>query len=97
MVAHNVLNRQLLPLGEDFSQWRLQDAVQLINVLESRKEIDPARIGVMGNSGGGTMTAFLAAYDRRIAAATPGLTVVSMKPTIRTITMPVWGWYGMNR
>lgn len=71
VVAHNVLNRQLLPLGEDFSQWRLQDAVQLINVLESRKEIDPARIGVMGNSGGGTMTAFLAAYDRRIAAAAP--------------------------
>ena len=71
VVGHNVLNRQLLAVGEDFAQWRLNDAVQLVNFLESRKEIDPARIGVQGNSGGGTMTAFLAAYDRRIAAAAP--------------------------
>lgn len=71
VVGHNVLNRQLLAVGEDFAQWRLHDAVQLVNFLESRKEIDPARIGVQGNSGGGTMTAFLAAYDRRIAAAAP--------------------------
>ncbi|MBQ9087378.1 MAG: acetylxylan esterase [Lentisphaeria bacterium] len=69
--GHNVLNRQLLTLGENFSDWRLHDAVQLVNFLQTRKDIDHARIGVNGNSGGGTMTALLTAYDRRIAAAAP--------------------------
>ena len=69
--GNNLLNRQLLTLGDDFAQWRLHDAVQLINFLETRKDIDRKRIAVHGNSGGGTMTAFLAAYDRRIAFAAP--------------------------
>ena len=69
--GHNLLNRQLLTLGDDFARWRLHDAVQMINFLESRKDIDRDRIAVHGNSGGGTMTAFLAAYDRRVAFAAP--------------------------
>ncbi|MBR7108164.1 MAG: acetylxylan esterase [Lentisphaeria bacterium] len=69
--GHNILNRQLLTLGENFSDWRLHDAVQLVNFLQSRSDIDHARIGVNGNSGGGTMTALLSAYDRRIAASAP--------------------------
>lgn len=71
VLGHNALHRQLAALGDGFSQWRLHDAVQLINFLEKRNDIDPKRIGVMGNSGGGTMTAFLTAYDRRVAAASP--------------------------
>ena len=69
--GHNVLNRQLLTLGENFSDWRLHDAVQLVNFLHTRQDIDHTRIGVNGNSGGGTMTALLTACDRRIAAAAP--------------------------
>lgn len=40
-----------------------------IDYLEERQEVDPNRIGMMGLSGGGTMTAFTAAADSRIKAA----------------------------
>lgn len=40
-----------------------------IDYLETRTEVDPARIGMMGLSYGGTMTAFTAAIEPRIKAA----------------------------
>jgi hypothetical protein len=40
-----------------------------IDYLETRPEVDPGRIGMMGLSGGGTMTTFTAAADQRIKAA----------------------------
>jgi len=36
-----------------------------------RKEVDPARIGITGRSGGGTQRAYIAAFDERIYAAAP--------------------------
>ncbi len=40
-----------------------------IDYLETRPEVDPQRIGMMGLSQGGTMTTFTAALDSRIKAA----------------------------
>ncbi|NJD01967.1 MAG: hypothetical protein FIA99_05085 [Ruminiclostridium sp.] len=40
-----------------------------IDYLETRPEVDPSRIGMMGLSQGGTMTTFTSAVDRRIKAA----------------------------
>jgi acetyl esterase/lipase len=40
-----------------------------VDYLESRPEVDPKRIGMMGLSQGGTMTTFAAAAEPRIAAA----------------------------
>jgi dienelactone hydrolase len=40
-----------------------------VDVLETRPEVDPQRIGAMGHSLGGHGTWFLAAYDARIRAA----------------------------
>lgn len=40
-----------------------------VDYLQSRPEVDPARIGMMGLSQGGTMTAFTAAVEPRIQAA----------------------------
>lgn len=40
-----------------------------IDYLETRNEVDPSRIGMMGLSQGGTMTTFASAVDRRIKAA----------------------------
>ena len=47
----------------------LWDIMRCIDYLETRPEVDGARIGMMGLSGGGTMTTFTAAYDTRIKAA----------------------------
>lgn len=45
------------------------DIGRCIDYLETRPEIDPGRIGMMGLSQGGTMTTFASAYDKRIKAA----------------------------
>ena len=45
------------------------DMMRCIDYLETREEVDPSRIGMMGLSYGGTMTTFTAAIDKRIKAA----------------------------
>lgn len=47
------------------------DVMRLIDYLETRADVDPKRIGVMGISKGGTEAYLAAAVDRRIAAAVP--------------------------
>jgi len=45
------------------------DGMRAIDYLQSRPEVDPERIGCLGLSFGGTMTAFLSALDPRIKVA----------------------------
>jgi hypothetical protein len=45
------------------------DMMRCVDYLQSRPEIDPQRIGMMGLSQGGTMTTFTAALEPRIKAA----------------------------
>jgi dienelactone hydrolase len=47
------------------------DVMRLVDYLETRAEVDPKRIGVMGISKGGTEAYLAAAVDPRIAAAVP--------------------------
>ncbi|MBI3683109.1 MAG: acetylxylan esterase [Acidobacteria bacterium] len=56
-------------LGETMIGWRVFDVMRTIDWIETRKELDAKRIGVMGISGGGTITVFSAALEPRIRAA----------------------------
>jgi dienelactone hydrolase len=47
----------------------LWDLARSLDVLEAHPLVDPARIGMVGFSYGGTVTLFLAALDQRVAAA----------------------------
>jgi dienelactone hydrolase len=47
------------------------DVMRLVDYLETRSDVDPKRIGVMGISKGGTEAYLAAAVDPRIAAAVP--------------------------
>jgi dienelactone hydrolase len=47
------------------------NCVRSLDYLESRKEVDPNRIGVTGRSGGGAYSWWIAAIDERIKAAVP--------------------------
>ncbi len=47
----------------------LWDMARALDVLEAHDLVDPARMGVVGLSYGGTITLFLAAWDQRVAAA----------------------------
>jgi fermentation-respiration switch protein FrsA (DUF1100 family) len=53
------------------------DAMRLVDYLETRSDVDRARIGLMGISKGGMETYLAAAVDPRIAAAVPVIGVQS--------------------
>ena len=88
--GHNILNRQLLAIGESIADWRVWDGIRAIDYLLSRPEVDPARIGVNGNSGGGTLTAMVAANDDRVAAAAPSCYITTFLNNVEN-ELPVDG------
>lgn len=58
-----------LLLGQTMIGWRVYDVMRTIDWIETRKELDPKRVGCMGISGGGTCTTFATALEPRIKAA----------------------------
>ena len=58
-----------LLLGETMIAWRVYDVMRTIDWIETRKDLDASRVGLMGISGGGTITTFAAALEPRIKAA----------------------------
>ena len=60
---HSVRDQQRTMMGE-----RLWDLMRCVDLLISRREVNPALIGCAGNSLGGEMAMWLAAMDERIAA-----------------------------
>ncbi|MBI2892059.1 MAG: acetylxylan esterase [Deltaproteobacteria bacterium] len=54
-----------------FSGMVLGESVRAVSFLASLPEVDPARIGVTGASGGGMVSAYVAAIDDRVVAAAP--------------------------
>lgn len=59
-------NRGYTPAGVE--AW---NCTRAIDYLQSRKEVDPERIGVTGRSGGGVYSWWIASIDERIRAAVP--------------------------
>lgn len=68
---HSYPGAQCYIAGYSSSKHFIWDGIRGIDVLLSRPEVDPARLGMNGISGGGNMTAFIGAIDDRILAAAP--------------------------
>lgn len=66
---HEYAGRRLILLGANFGLFRAWDGIRGIDYLLTRADVDPERIGCCGQSGGGTLTQFLAALDDRIRVA----------------------------
>ncbi|HJZ53853.1 MAG TPA: acetylxylan esterase [Gemmataceae bacterium] len=66
---HAVLGNPLYLLGTSLARYRIWDGIRAIDYLSSLREVDPKRIGCVGNSGGGTLTAYIAALDPRVSVA----------------------------
>ena len=79
---HSMLGRGLRLCGDYFGAWRAHDVLKGLDYLLSRSEVDPARIGVTGNSGGGTLTSFVHALDDRFTMAAPSCYITSWRRNI---------------
>src|SRR4029434_10147169 len=75
---HAVLGNPLYLLGSSLAKYRIWDGMRAIDYLESLPEVDAKRIGCVGNSGGGTLTAYIAALDQRVAAAAIGCYITTL-------------------
>jgi dienelactone hydrolase len=58
-----------LMVGQTMIGWRVWDVMRTSDYIATRAELDSSRIGLMGISGGGTVTVFSTALEPRIRAA----------------------------
>lgn len=65
---HNMAGLQCLLTGHTFARYEIWDGIRAFDYLLTRQEVDPKRIAVAGNSGGGTQAAYLAVFEPRLAA-----------------------------
>lgn len=65
---HTLSGLQALLTGHHFARYELWDGVRAVDYLVGRGDVDPDRIAVAGNSGGGTQAAYLAVVEPRLAA-----------------------------
>ncbi len=77
--GHNHIHVPATLLGWSTARFMVWDGMRALDYLASRPEVDKTRLGCMGNSGGGTLTTFLAALDERITAASPSCYITSMQ------------------
>jgi cephalosporin-C deacetylase-like acetyl esterase len=82
---HNMAGVGALLVGWSTATYRIWDGIRSLDYLAGRPEIDPKRLGCTGNSGGGTLTAYLMALDGRIAAAAPSCYITSLERLFATI------------
>ncbi|MCL4194209.1 MAG: acetylxylan esterase, partial [Thermoguttaceae bacterium] len=60
---HLLAGNQQFLVGEFLGSWRAWDGIRALDYLLTRKEVDPNRVGVTGNSGGGTMSTWLCGVE----------------------------------
>jgi cephalosporin-C deacetylase-like acetyl esterase len=75
---HAVLGNPLYLLGSNLARFRIWDGVRGLDYLASLPEVDAKRLGCVGNSGGGTLTAYIAALDPRVAVAAIGCYITTL-------------------
>ena len=76
---HRILGDRCYLVGDNLMQYRAWDCIRALDYLESRQEIDPARIGIAGQSGGGMVTLQFACFDDRLKAAFVSCAVASFR------------------
>jgi cephalosporin-C deacetylase-like acetyl esterase len=82
---HTLTGIGALLVGQSTATYRIWDGIRSLDYLASRPEIDPKRLGCTGNSGGGTLTAYLMALDERIVCAAPSCYITSLERLFATI------------
>jgi len=81
---HDYAGMQARFVGDALGRYMLHDAMRGIDYLISRPEVDATKIGVTGNSGGGTQTSLVMLADPRVAAAAPATFIMNREIYQRT-------------
>ena len=76
---HSYAGIQALLTGSSIARYMIHDGIRAVDYLISRPEVDSSRIGITGRSGGGTQSAYIAAFDSRIMAAAPENYITSFR------------------
>ncbi len=84
LACHDAAMHALM-LGRTLVGERVYDVDRSIDYLASRGDADMSRIGVMGNSGGGTISVFSAALLPRIAFAMPSCYFCTFQDSVMSI------------
>lgn len=82
---HTMVGVGALLVGQSTATYRIWDGIRSLDYLASRPEVDPQRLGCTGNSGGGTLTAYLMALDDRIVCAAPSCYLTTLERLFATI------------
>lgn len=76
---HLLAGNQQFLVGEFLGSWRAWDGIRALDYLLTRKEVDPNRVGVTGNSGGGTMSTWLCGVEPRWSMGAPSCFVTTFR------------------
>jgi cephalosporin-C deacetylase-like acetyl esterase len=76
---HIQAGAQSILIGQSVARYFIWDARRAIDYLVSRPEVDPLRVGAVGCSGGGALTAFIGALDPRVKAVAPACFIDSYR------------------
>lgn len=93
---HNRFGAAAIHLGRSTAGFRIWDGMRALDYLQSRPDVRADRLGLMGNSGGGTMTALIMALEPRLKAAAPSCYISTIRDVVRSIgpqdaEQCVWG------
>ena len=71
VIEHEYMGNVSFLSGVSSAKYFIWDGIRAIDYLLTRKEVDPERIGATGFSGGGTVSAYLGAFDERVKVVVP--------------------------
>ena len=82
---HTILGLQTVLVGDALARYTIWDGIRALDYLAARPEVDAARMGVTGNSGGGTHSSYLGALDDRLAVIAPSCYLTNWRRLLETI------------
>lgn len=81
---HTLLNLSSNLLGTSAAAYQLFDNICALDYLVTRPEVDPNKIGCIGNSGGAMQAIYFAAFDDRVKIIAPCSYLASREKTLET-------------
>ena len=76
---HSYSGMQCFLTGSSLARYMIWDGIRAVDYLLTRPEVDTKHIGITGRSGGGTQSAYIAAFDDRIPATAPECYITNMR------------------